>query len=540
MRAQLKYAKKFHDAGIWLLPVTAGQKYDYNIDYDDVAKYQTKDEIYRLFSTPTPINIGWVSGAQSNNLFTLDFETQEDFQLAREISPSFDEICKKTTLTSTAHGGIHAHVRLKNPNLHKTFKLTYHGEVVGDAKYSGHTIEPNSYLLEGGKRLPYTMIDGFKGIYEIDTVYDLQLDPFFSNLEEATKPETVLTPPTQFMPMDPPKLLIRGFGEKYMEILNGDKQGYNTRSDADGALFVRGVVCGRTEEELKSVVKAFGSKSLKFYDKGEDFDKRFHKEYTRAYSYVHTHVTSFDASLNKAVEYYKYSSIESQTIRRMKLGILSILRNAGSDKLHCLGLSVRQIAEESGLSLGTVSKNLKITRIKLVTRYEGSKASIYDVSNLVCVVEQSFLGGAVEECSARQSKLGIKINSDISRSKSFGVDADIVLGSLTMGTELSIKEWGIKWNNMGYRATKRKLELLESVGIVEEGRTIVRGKAVITYIVIEEITPERILAICEATNTFGAKKRQHEKYEIERENQYKWRNRMKKQLKEIHNEEKDQ
>ena len=533
MRAQLQNALLFHDAGIQLVPITAGEKYN-NKDYNlYLAEPQTDDDICKLFDIPDPINIAWVSGVRSNNLFTLDFEAYKDFKLARELSPSFNEICKVTTLTSTAHGGVHAHVRIRNPNIHRTFKLNYKGQDVGDAKFSGYTIEPESYILEGGKRLPYSMIGKFKGIYEVDTIYDLQLDPFFSNLGNATRPDILLTPPSkQLLPLESPEELIRGFGDKYKRILEGDKQGYISRSEPEFAFIVRGVGLDLTEAEIQLLFERWGAKDLlKYFTYKEDRNKRFHEEYQRAYTWVHSQSTPFNTNLTLSYYYYKHCREMPQTLRKIILGILNILRMAGSAKLHCLGLSTRQIAEESGVSHGSVLNHMKETGITLVSHYNSYKSPVYDVSNLVCIPDHTYSGGIVEEWSNLHSNSGIRVNSDISRSRALGLDADIIISSLTLGTERTINGWGKQWNHMIYRSAKRKLELLEMVGIVEVGYTIKRGKASTTYKVVAKVARDQLTAICEATKTFGAKKRQHDLYEREREYQHDWSNRRRGQLK---------
>jgi hypothetical protein len=541
MRAQLQNALQFHEAGIQLVPIVSGQKYnieDYNIYLQEP---QTENDIHKYFDSPTPVNIGWVSGVRSNNLLTLDFEEVKDFKLARELSPSFDEICNKTNLSFTAHGGIHAHVRIKNPNIHRSFKLNHNGRDVGDAKFTGYTIEPDSYLIEGGKILPYTMIDGFKGIYEVDTVYDLQLDPFFSNLYNATRSQALLKPPTQLLPLESPKLLIRGFGDKYKRILEGDLQGYISRSEAEFAILVRGVGLDRSEAEMKLLFDEYGAKDqLKYFNYKGDRNKRFHEEYNRAYTWVHSQSTPFNTNVTLSYYYYKHRRKMPQSLRKIILGILNILRTAGLDKLHCLSLSTRQIAEESGVSHGTVLNHLKETGIKLVSHYNGFKASVYDVSNLVCIPDHTYSGRIVEEWSNLHSKSGIRVNSDISRSRALGLDADIILSSLVIGTEKTINEWGKQWNNMIYKSAKRKLELLEMVGLVETGYTIKRGKGSITYKVLTEVTSDRVVAICEAAKTYGAKERQHDQYEMERDYQFKWINSPKEHPERFQQEEIDQ
>jgi hypothetical protein len=208
--------------------------------------------------------------------------------------------------------------------------------------------------------------------------------------------------------------------------------------------------------------------------------------------------------------------------KKVIMGVLSILKTTGLDKLHRLSLSLREVAIASGVCLSTAQTYLPQIGIECTKKAQNGKAGIYDVSNLKYLFEQSSTDVAVspvEDCTSKESKIqgnNIDPGSDIARTRALGASANIILSSLVLGTEKTIGEWGALWRDR-YMVAKRKLELLALVDIVEESYTIKRGKGALTYTVVEAITPDKITAICEAAETYGARAKQRKLYQAERD-----------------------
>lgn len=511
----------FYNEGIQVIPVPYGTK-ACTIDFNKyLVNRQTESDIDRMFRDDIDLNIGWASGERSSNLLTFDFDTTEAYSLAQSVSEPFKDLCNRTTVTKTPRG-FHVHVRIKKPAGVHTSKLTYGSGTIGDLKFSGYTLEPDSVFFKNDQRLYYTFADRFRGIAEVESIEALGMGAFLTSvpMEQQNTSKFAVNVPIHLEKKSSRDLIFR-YGDKYKRILEGNLEGYQSRSEAENAFILRGIILGQTEEEIWSLFEAFGNHNkLKYLQKGSH---RFHDEYMRTYTYWMAEISkSGTLNIDLASCYKALDQNMPAGKKKVIMGVLSILKSTGLDKLHRLSLSLREVAIAGGVCLSTAHIYLPQIGIECIKEAQNGKAGIYDVSNLKYLLEQSSTDvgpSTVEDCISIESKnqiYTIDPGSDISRTRALGANANIILSSLVFRTEKTIGEWGALWKDR-YMVAKRKLELLALVGIVKESYTIKRGKGALTYAAVGDVTTDRITAICEAAETYGARAKQRKLYQAERD-----------------------
>jgi hypothetical protein len=252
-----------------VIPVPYGTK-ACKIDFNKyLAKRQTESDIYQMFGGDATLNIGWASGERSSNLLTFNFDTTEAYSLAQSVSEPFKDLCNRTTVTKTPRG-FHVHVRIKKPAGVHTCRLTYGSETIGDLKFSGYTLEPDSVFFKDDQRLYYTFTDRFRGIVEVDLLDTLGMGTFLTPIskEQQDTSRLAVNVPILLEKKSPRDLIFR-YGDKYKQILEGRLEGYRSRSEAENAFILRGIILGQTEEEIWSLFETFGNYSkLKYLQKG--------------------------------------------------------------------------------------------------------------------------------------------------------------------------------------------------------------------------------------------------------------------------------
>lgn len=142
--ALIPTARRWYDAGCTPIPLLYQSKKPSIYWYDWQKSRPSWSEVCQSFATKLYRGIGILTGAPSNNLVVLDFDTVTAYAKWRATTGGLD------TFTVRTGRGFHVYVRLSHPPLHT---LSMEG---GEVKASGYVVAPPSTHPSGAEYRQYS------------------------------------------------------------------------------------------------------------------------------------------------------------------------------------------------------------------------------------------------------------------------------------------------------------------------------------------------------------------------------------------------
>lgn len=339
IKNQLNQALKYHEMGLNVIPLRLpGESYESHEKHKTASgkeprirwkpymdRPQTEPEIIRMFEQDS--NIGVIGGRPSKNLAIFDHDNLKMYVELYQKNSYFRYLADNT-LSDKTYRGIHLWVFTDFPvrtTKNKELKLDIKGQ-------KSYCVAPTSIWKHNNAQGNYLF-------------------------ERPSEILQVKTKDLAFLGVEP--LLYAGddflgLGQKNYSILNGDKLGYETRSEAEFALIVKQISNGESFEYVQELFRRYASTASHYHEHDEP-ERYLKRTYEKAFSFYKQNISNFDQMIIQAMRYVYSIDFRTHSDRAVLLSILQTAKEA--NKLN-IGLSMRQLAEKSNISLWTARNSL--------------------------------------------------------------------------------------------------------------------------------------------------------------------------------------
>jgi predicted transcriptional regulator len=453
---QLKQAEIYHKMGLNTIPLhVPGEEHDNKIYTGKEPRvktkpyfnrYQTSAEVKKIFTLEEQNNIGIVCGICSKNLVVLDFDSLAKYMDLYRKNSYFRWIADNTILTRTRRG-VHVWIRTNVPakiGKKREFALDIKGQ-------NSHTVEPNS-IYKYGRQVGEYLFEHFNEILELPIE---KLD--FLNVRPS--------------PVSDHNWL--NIGHKNHTILQGDKAGYQSRSEAEFSFVLNQISNGEPFDYILELFKRMAADNTHFKENADPI-AYLQRTYQNAEKYYLENQRDFDKKINQAMHTVKHLDFRTHSDSFVLLSLLQKARETGK---RFIDISIRAIAEAVNISTGGASNSLK--RLCDAGFIHKELSGHYDQAARYAILLESLLQNVntpTHSCSAMVCS-PIAINperdagKDVFTHYGLGKSGFKVVEALKGGETLSIPEI-CKCTGLAYNTVKSKLKMLPCE-IVKEGRSSV-------------------------------------------------------------------
>ncbi|HNF28076.1 MAG TPA: bifunctional DNA primase/polymerase [Leptospiraceae bacterium] len=500
----------YNDWNLSIIPLQAGSKTPAGMkwkhyQYEHISR-KTIEYTWNGMNDP---NIGILGGSISGNLAIIDIDT---YKAEKELMQDsiFREIREDSFVSKSAFKHL-PHIAVRMQNAVRTGKAL-NGQI--DIKSEGgYVVAPLSTLKDKNQLLmPYT--------------WENFAEPLKLNPEQN---EYVMK---RFGLELIPEEMYHCYGLTYNEWIYVTTGNYNLigkedRSNADAKIIYKQIMYGRTKEQIRDfTVRYFwnGSK-FKTYKKGIGFNEYFELTYRKCLEYADKQTKKNHELINKYRELiYLVSNNTDQKVLSVLLDVASWTKKGWNDEAFFM--SVRTLAEKSGIAAMTASKSLKrliekegiIIKEKEGTRFHKSFDDFAEKKPLAAVYRLNpIIPANLENLEKAGSFNPENINHDAFRFRGLGAKGKVIyetLLSLEGATRAElfreVKKRGVKSLN----TLKSKLQKMLKFGLIEFDFEKIKFYAVQNPALLEEAA--------EILGTSGTIEKQKKKHHIQREGFQLW------------------
>jgi hypothetical protein len=354
---QLELARKYHEIGLQLIPLPAGEKAARRKWKSGILERpQTANDIDRMFGHQV-VNTAIYSGPESGNFCTIDIDRPELWSWCIQNISHFTDIASRTlSCKSGGRGGVHIGIRTERPLTNTHFQHPVKPELKGGdiIARGGYALYPRSEIRGGEYQL---LFDGFGGVIDLD-ITDPALKDLVTvfNLREYTEPEPL---PAR----DNTSGIIYkngkpyGLSNKMWNLLTvGDVTGrYPSRSELDQTVITSCVLRGWDLDTVKELYRRHSPADSKYQErKGHQRDRYLEVSYRNAEKYLAQNTAAIDRDIDQLhglVNIFPWKGRGGRVDRDVTRALLEIARRRRS--LDGFGASVRELAELTSTSEGT-------------------------------------------------------------------------------------------------------------------------------------------------------------------------------------------
>lgn len=338
MDNQLDQALKYHKMGLNTIPLyRPGEQHKNKVSDGKNPRVKIKPyfhrlqsvkEIEKIFTLAEENNIGIIAGIPSKNLVILDFDSRKKYLELYQKNPFFRWIADNTIITKS-YRGVHVWIFVDVPT-----KTSKNSELKLDIKgQSSYAVEPHS-IYKRGYQIGEYLFEQLNEILKLP-IADLS----FLGVEAA--------PFADHRWMD--------LGYKHYSILQGEKAGYDSRSEAEFSFVLNQISNGESFEYVLELFNRLAADNTHFRQH-KDSEQYLQITYDNALEVYPKKLRKFDRNILQAIQITKTLSFRTHSDQAILLCILQKSRETGK---QFLDLSCRDLAERANLSKDTASNSLK-------------------------------------------------------------------------------------------------------------------------------------------------------------------------------------
>ncbi|MBD3328467.1 hypothetical protein GF340_04140 [Candidatus Peregrinibacteria bacterium] len=474
-------AREYRKYGFTVIPIERGGKRPLTSWGRYYERPQTENDFKKDFPDDNR-NIGLVGGECSDNALFLDFDCRTKYQKLIEHNRTLRRITSETTVVST-HRGVQVYLRTLVPVKNGKIK-----DLDLDIKATGGYVVAPPSLHPSGQF--YLFEKGLCNIYRLRTLDELD----FLQLNKAISNR----PPWY------------GIGNLF-GVLKGENLNYKSRSEAEAGLVYNLVKNNWSFEQVYELFNRNAVDGTKFRDKKDQSSNYLYVHFKNAEKHYESNKRIVDKKIDEMIRFIKEYSFNPRTRHTdfaVSYVILEIARRSG--KLKNIDLSVREVAENAGISLFTASKAL--TRLPfLVKTSEGNsrEPASYSIDESFIAINSQTLTHT--RCYGMCDFGNNEFSEDIYRTAGVGKTGHRILKTLENADWLTAQHVA-KSSGIPYRTVKRKLNHLRDLDAVfTDGK--VRGTS---YKLKMKMNPEGLKELAQKLGVDGKGERERAEHKRDR------------------------